>query len=287
MPYSEDTTIFSGHNPTWCPGCGDWAIIKGIKTALAAKGLTPSDVFVSFDIGCSGNTNDFLNAYAVHGLHGRAMPTAIGAKIANHDLEVIVIGGDGGSYGEGGNHFLHACRGNHDLTQIVHDNNVYGLTTGQVAPTAETGYKSKSTPEGIIEQPVNPLALAISQGATFVAQTFAGNFDHLQETLKKAFEHKGYSLVNILQPCVTFNKIDTYTYYIEKSYVLGPEHDPSNYDMAMQRAHEILFEKFPLGVLWDVQRPVFHEQLTSYPLDKTLLQRDRFTDYESLMKYYE
>lgn len=284
MPYNED---FSGHNPTWCPGCGDWAIILGIKKALTAKGLTPSDLFVSFDIGCSGNMNDFLNAYAVHGLHGRAMPTAIGFKIANHKMKTIVVGGDGGQYGEGGNHFLHACRGNHDLTHIVHDNNVYGLTTGQVAPTAETGYKSKSTPEGIIEQPVNPLALAISQGATFVAQTFAGNFDHLQDTLRKALDHKGYALINILQPCVTFNKVDTYTYYLERAYVLGEDHDPSNYDMAMQRAHEILFEKFPLGVLYNNPRPVFHEQLPGHNPDTTLLERERFTDFSSLTRYFE
>lgn len=287
MPYSESTDIFSGQNPTWCPGCGDWAIFLGIKKTLAAKGLTPSDIFVSFDIGCSGNMNDFLNAYAVHGLHGRSMPTAIGAKIANPELQVFVIGGDGGSYGEGGNHFIHACRGNHDLTMLVHDNNVYGLTTGQVAPTAETGYKSKSTPQGIIEQPVNPLALAISQGATFVAQTFAGNFDHLQETLKKAIEHKGFSLVNILQPCVTFNKIDTYTYYIEKSYILEKEHDPSDYHAAMRKAYEILEERFPLGVIYETHRPVFHEQLASYPAETSLIKRERFTDFESLTRAFE
>lgn len=284
MPYNED---FSGNNPTWCPGCGDWAIILGIKKALSAQGLTPSDVMVSFDIGCSGNMNDFLNAYAVHGLHGRAMPTAIGAKIANPKMKVLVIGGDGGQYGEGGNHFLHAARGNHDLTMIIHDNNVYGLTTGQSAPTAETGYKSKSTPEGIIEQPVNPLALAISQGATFVAQSFAGNFEHLQTTLRKALDHKGFSLINILQPCVTFNKIDTYSYYIQKAYVLEDSHDPTDFNQAMAKANEILFEKFPLGVLWNKPRPVFHEQLPSYPVESSLLERERYTDFAALSKFFE
>lgn len=284
MPYSED---FNGQNPTWCPGCGDWAIHLAIKKTLAAQGLTPSDVFVSFDIGCSGNMNDFLNAYAVHGLHGRSVPTAIGAKIANHKLQVIVIGGDGGSYGEGGNHFLHAVRGNHDITMLVHDNNVYGLTTGQVAPTAETGYKSKSTPEGIIEQPVNPLALAISQGATFVAQTFAGNFDHMQEIMQKAIQHKGFSLVNILQPCVTFNKIDTYSYYLEKSYLIGADHNPSDYHAAMRLASEILEERFPLGVLYQIAKPVFHEQLPGFPLNSSLRERPRFTDFEKLVRAFE
>lgn len=279
MPYSED---FSGKTPTWCPGCGDWAIALAIKKALATKGYTPSDIFVVFDIGCSGNMNDFLKAYAFHGLHGRSVPAAVGAKLANHAMPVFVIGGDGGLYGEGGNHFLHACRGNHDITMIVHDNNVYGLTTGQVAPTAEEGYISKSTPEGIIEQPVNPMALAISQGASFVAQSFAGNFDHLQETLQKAINHKGFSLINILQPCVTFNQIDTYSYYIDRAYVLESEYDPTDYHAAMQRSREILHEKFPLGVLYQVERPVYHESIPYRSIDTPLTKADRFTDIESL-----
>lgn len=282
MPYNED---FSGKTPTWCPGCGDWAIGLAIKKALSAKGHTPSDIFVVFDIGCSGNMNDFLNAYAIHGLHGRSVPAAIGAKIANSDMPVFVIGGDGGLYGEGGNHFLHACRGNHDITMIVHDNNVYGLTTGQVAPTAEQGYKSKSTPEGIIELPVNPLALAISQGATFVAQSFAGNMTHLQETLSKAIDHKGFSLINILQPCVTFNRIDTYSYYLERAYILE-DHNPEDYDAAMKKAREIMFESFPLGVLYEVHRPVFHELLTQIPQYSTLIKRDRYDNLSPILDQF-
>lgn len=284
MPYHED---FSGTNPTWCPGCGDWAIILAIKKALAAKGYTPSDVMVVFDIGCSGNMNDFLNAYGFHGLHGRSLPAAIGAKIANHKMPVFVIGGDGGLYGEGGNHFLHACRGNHDITMIVHDNNVYGLTTGQVAPTAEQGYKSKSTPAGIIEQAVNPMAIAISQGASFVAQTFAGNFDHLQETMRHAIDHKGFSLINILQPCVTFNKIDTYSYYLERAYVLEEEYDKTNYHAAMAKTREVIEEKFPLGVIYEVDTPVFHEKLENFPLDSSLVTRPRFTDYDAVTRIFE
>lgn len=284
MPYNED---FSGHTPTWCPGCGDWAIVLAIKKALSAKGLTPSDLFVTFDIGCSGNMNDFLNAYAFHGLHGRSIPAAVGAKIANHTMPVFVIGGDGALYGEGGNHFLHAARGNHDITVIVHDNNVYGLTTGQVAPTAETGYKSKSTPEGIIEQPINPMAVAISQGASFVAQSFSGNFHHLQETLQQAIDHKGFSLINILQPCVTFNKIDTYSYYLERAYVLDESHDKTDYHAAMAKTREVIEEKFPLGVLYQVDKPVFHEKITNYPLESSLRHRERFTDFETIMAGFE
>jgi 2-oxoglutarate ferredoxin oxidoreductase subunit beta len=165
---------FSGYQPTWCPGCGNWGISVAIKSALVKAGLSPSQIFVSFGIGCSGNMNDFLNAYASHGLHGRALPVAIGVKLANHTMKTIVVAGDGDFYGEGGNHFLHACRGNHDITVILHDNRVYGLTTGQTAPTGAKGYKSKSTPLGIVEVPLDPIALAVTQGATFVAQAFAG-----------------------------------------------------------------------------------------------------------------
>ena len=188
---------FEGFTPTWCPGCGDWGINNAIKKSFVANGLQPSDLCIVFGIGCSGNMNDFLNAYAFHGLHGRAMPVAVGIKLANHNLPVLVIAGDGDTYGEGGNHVMHAARGNHDITLIVHDNSVYGLTTGQVAPTALHGAKGKSTPAGMIEQSISPLSLMISQGATFVAQSFAGNVSHMSEMITKAMAHKGFSIVNI------------------------------------------------------------------------------------------
>jgi len=270
---------FDGYAPTWCPGCGDWGIRVGIKAALEQLTLDPSQVFLSFDIGCSGNMNDFLNGYATHGLHGRAIPTAIGMKIANHKMTTIVIGGDGGIYGEGGNHFLHACRGNHDITVIVHDNMVYGLTTGQVAPTAGKGYKSKSTPHGIIEVPVNPLALAITQGATFVSQSFAGDARTTIDVIKKAVNHKGFSLVNILQPCVTFNKINTYQYYLKNTYHLEDSHDPSNLGKAVEKSLEVNNGKFPIGVLYQTERPPFHEELEQ--LESPLVARPRFSDFSS------
>src|SRR3989344_975512 len=256
-----DNLGFDGYAPTWCPGCGDWGIRVGIKGALEQLKLDPSQVFISFDIGCSGNMNDFLNAYDMHGLHGRAIPSAIGMKVANHNMDTIVIGGDGGIYGEGGNHFLHACRGNHDMTVIVHDNMVYGLTTGQVAQTAKKGYKSKSTPNGIIEVPVNALALAITQGATFVAQGFAGDARGLTEILKGAITHKGFSLVNILQPCVTFNKVNTYQYYLQRVYQLDEKHDATDIRVAMERSMDILEEKYPIGILYQTERAAYHEQI--------------------------
>ena len=279
------TLTFDGYTPTWCPGCGDWGIRIGIKTAFTQLGLDPSKVLLGFDIGCSGNMNDFLNGYAMHTLHGRALATAIGMKMVRPDMTTVVIGGDGGTYGEGGNHFLHACRGNHDVTMIVHDNMVYGLTTGQVAPTAEQGYKSKSTPKGIIEVPVNPLALAITQGATFVAQGFAGDVRQVIELIKAGIQHKGFSLVNILQPCVTFNKVNTYHYYLEHTYKLEDSYDPSNMKQAVAKSLELHEEKFPLGIIYKVDRPANHEQWPQLQ-DGHLVGKPRFTEYEKLLKEF-
>lgn len=254
---------FTGYTPTWCAGCGNWGIGRSVMNALTESGHSPDAVSIMFDIGCSGNANDFINAYAMHTLHGRSIPCAIGAKIANSDMPVIVMGGDGSLYGEGGNHLLHVCRANHDITVIVHDNSVYGLTKGQASPMADQGYMTKtSPPEGTIETPINPLVLAITQGASFVAQTFAGNVPHLVQTIKNGIAHKGFSLVNVLQPCVTFNKVNTYGYYFQKSYQLK-DHDVTNLSAAIQLALQPeLEERFPLGTLFEVNKPAYHEQLS-------------------------
>lgn len=253
---------FTGYTPTWCAGCGNWGIGRSVMQALTESGLSPDGVCMMFDIGCSGNSNDFINAYAMHTLHGRSIPPAIGVKLANHNLPVLVMGGDGAIYGEGGNHLLHACRANHDITVIVHDNSVYGLTKGQASPMANKGYKTKtSPPDGTIETPINPLTLAITQGATFVAQTFAGNVPHLQQTIKNGLAHKGFSLINVLQPCVTFNKINTYGYYFQKSYQIK-DHDPANLQAALTLALQPdLEERFPLGTLYEIDKPAYHEQV--------------------------
>jgi len=273
---------FTGYAPTWCPGCGDWGIGIAIKSALVQLGLSPSEVGVVFGIGCSGNMNDFLNAYAIHGLHGRAIPTAIGYKLANHKMPVIVVAGDGDCYGEGGNHFLHACRGNHDITVIVHDNRVYGLTTGQVAPTAMKGAVSKSTPYGLIETPLDPLALALTQGASFIAQSFAGDAPHMISTIKSAINHKGFSLVNILQPCVTFNKINGYQYYRERVYTLT-DNKKDDKNQAMKIIQDIGKEKYPIGIIYQNQKAAYHEQLQQL-LNNPLVKHERYLDFELLEK---
>lgn len=274
---------FSGYNPTWCPGCGDFGIGISIKQAFVQLGYDPSSLAVVFGIGCSGNMNDFLNAYAIHSLHGRSIPNAIGIKLANHKLPVVAIVGDGDCYGEGGNHLLHAARGNHDITVIVHDNGVYGLTTGQVAPTAEKGFKSKSTPAGIIEVPINPLSFAITSGATFVAQSFAGDAAHLTSMIKAGIAHKGFSVVNVLQPCVTFNKVNTYQYYLKHIYKLGSDYSPSDFRTAVAKSLEMGEEKFPLGVIYETQRPAYHEQVAALQ-EEVLAKKNRFTDFDKIIK---
>jgi len=252
---------FGGYFPTWCPGCGNFGIWAALKSAFTKLTFTPENFSIVYGIGCSGNMNDFLWATSFHALHGRALPTAIGIKLANHKLPVVVIVGDGDCYGEGGNHLLHAARGNHDITVIVHDNRVYGLTTGQVAPTALKGFKAKSTPSGIIEVPINPIALAVSQGSTFVAQGFSGDMAHLTDLLIAGVKHKGFSLVNIFQPCVTFNQQTTYAWYRERVYKLTSDnHDSSNVGGALEKSLE-LEAKIPLGIIYQTQRPVYTDSL--------------------------
>ena len=276
---------FTGYTPTWCPGCGDWGIGVAIKTALTQMGYNPSNVMAFFDIGCSGNMNDFLNVYAMHTLHGRAITNAIGAKLGNHTMPVVVIGGDGGLYGEGGNHMIHACRGNHDITVIVHDNSVYGLTKGQVAPTALHGAKSNSTPSGIIEVPVNPLTLTLTQGATFVAQSFAGNVPHIISMIKAGMQHKGFSLINILQPCVTFNKVNTYQYYLKRTYHIPATHKSDDFGEALHVASEMNGERYPLGIIYQTHRLAFHEQLPQLG-SESLIARKKMEGFEQLISQY-
>ncbi|MEK7633676.1 MAG: 2-oxoacid:ferredoxin oxidoreductase subunit beta [Patescibacteria group bacterium] len=276
---------FSGYDPTWCPGCGDWGIGVAIKQALIQLGLNPSSVAAVFGIGCSGNMNDFLNVYAIHSLHGRALPNAIGIKLANHKLPVIAIVGDGDCYGEGGNHLIHACRGNHDITVITHDNRVYGLTTGQVAPTGQKGFKSKSTPSGVIEIPINPLSLSITSGATFVAQSFAGDVLHTASMIKAGIKHKGFSLINILQPCVTFNKVNTYQYYQQRVYKLDENYKKNNLKTAVEKSLETNEEKFPLGVIYQVEKPSYTDQISQLKKE-TLVNKKRFVDFEKITKLF-
>jgi 2-oxoglutarate ferredoxin oxidoreductase subunit beta len=248
-------------SPTWCPGCGNYSIWNELKRALDELKIPQEKILIVYGIGCSGNMYNTVNTYAWHSLHGRAVPTAIGAKLANKDLKVIVVAGDGDAMGEGMGHFIHALRGNVDITYLVHENKVYGLTTGQTAPTSDHGFVSRSTPEGVIEIPANPISLAVTAGGSFVARGYAGRPQQLRELIKSAIEHRGFSFVDILQPCVTFNKVNTYQSYNEKVYDLAETgHNQLDWQAAITKAHE-WGEKIPLGVFYRDTREAYEDDL--------------------------
>jgi len=223
--------------PDWCPGCGDFGLLNSVQKALAELGKKPHEVVCVSGIGCSSNFPGYLNAYGMHTLHGRALAVATGVKLANHELTVLVTGGDGDGYGIGGNHFVHTARRNVDLTYLVMNNQIYGLTTGQISPSSNVGMKTKSTPFGNIERPVHPTAAAIINGATFVARGFSGHGKHLVSIIKQAIEHKGFSHVDVFSPCVTFNHDNTYDFFRERVKQLEESgHDPSDWKSACEKA---------------------------------------------------
>ena len=224
-------------DPDWCPGCGDFGVLSCVQKACAELGLRPYEILTVSGIGCSSNFPGYFNAYGMHTLHGRALAVATGAQLANHELTVIVTGGDGDGYGIGGNHFTHTARRNVDLTYIVMNNQIYGLTTGQVSPTSCQGMKTKSTPFGSVERPVNPITAAIMNGATFVARGFSGHGKHLIELMQKAIQHKGFALIDIFSPCATYNHDNDYPFFRERIKKLEDEgHDPSDWKSACEKA---------------------------------------------------
>jgi 2-oxoglutarate ferredoxin oxidoreductase subunit beta len=224
--------------PTWCPGCGNFGMWRAMKQALARLGLEHHEFAVVYGIGCHGNGADFLRCQSLHALHGRALPPAQGIALTNPDIKVLVESGDGDGYGIGLGHFVHACRRNVDLTYVSHNNQIYGLTTGQVSPTSEHHMKTISTPSGVLEWPVNPTGLAIAQGATFVARGFAGDIDQLEDLIVQAVEHRGFAVVDVFQPCVTFNKINTFGWFRDRVYKLEEEdgYDPSDKQAAFAKS---------------------------------------------------
>ncbi|AZS16033.1 2-oxoacid:ferredoxin oxidoreductase subunit beta [Paenibacillus lutimineralis] len=221
--------------PNWCPGCGDFSVQAAIQRAAANVGLEPESLAVISGIGCSGRISGYINAYGLHGIHGRALPIAQGVKLANRDLTVIASGGDGDGFAIGIGHTIHAIRRNINMTYIVMDNQIYGLTKGQTSPRSSEGFKTKSTPEGSIESTLSPLELAISAGATFVAQSFSSDLKQLTSLIEQGIQHEGFSLINVFSPCVTFNKVNTYDWFKEHITNLDtmPDYDPSNRTLAM------------------------------------------------------
>jgi 2-oxoglutarate ferredoxin oxidoreductase subunit beta len=239
--------------PDWCPGCGDFGVLTAIKQALVELNIRPHEAMVISGIGCSSNLPGYVSTYGMHTLHGRALSVATGAQMANHELKIIVTGGDGDGYGIGGNHFIHTMRRNVDVTYIVMNNQIYGLTTGQLSPTSVKGMATKSTPFGSVENPINPIPLAIAAGATYVARGYTGQVKHLVELIKGGIEHKGFALIDAFSPCVTFNLENSHDFFKQKTYKLEDiKHDPTDFAAAMKYGYQ-WDDKIPIGLFWKRQ----------------------------------
>lgn len=250
----------------WCPGCGDFQILKSVEKAIAALGRKPHETLLVSGIGQAAKLPHYVRVNGFNGLHGRALPAAFGAKVANEALDVIVASGDGDLYGEGGNHFIHTVRRNIDITVVAHNNGVYGLTKGQASPTADMGFVSPTQPHGVIMTPLNPVTLAISLGAAFVARGFSKDIDFTAALIVEAVKTPGFALIDVLQPCVSFNKVNTYQWYGERSYKLDATHDPADMGAALAKAAE-WGERIPLGVLYKNPRATYmdHQRAPGAP----------------------
>ncbi|MHC4432618.1 MAG: thiamine pyrophosphate-dependent enzyme [Planctomycetota bacterium] len=282
-----DTQIFDMGEVdiAWCPGCGNFSILKILKGTLAELAIEPTNLVLVSGIGQAAKIPHYLKSNLFNGLHGRALPAATAIKAANPALTVIAESGDGDMYGEGGNHFLHTIRRNPDITNIVHDNMVYGLTKGQASPTSRIGFKTPVQVAGVFLEPFNPLAFAIALKASFVARAFAGDAEQTKEILKRAIEHKGYALVDIFQPCPSFNRFNTNDWFKEHTYYLEDSHDPADRNEAFKRATEE--DRFPLGILYiNNGKRTFEDNVGVYENDRRPLY-ERKPDFERLHKLIE
>src|SRR2546428_4040386 len=237
-------------DPDWCPGCGDFGVLAALKQAIVELGLQPHEVLTVSGIGCSSNLPGYLSTYGMHTLHGRALAVATGAQLANHELKIVVTGGDGDGYGIGGNHFVHSMRRNIDLTYIVMNNQIYGLTTGQISPTSTKGMKTKSTPTGSVENPIFPVSLAIAAGATYVARGYTGQAKHVVDLINGGIPHKGVAVIDAFSPCVTFNLDNSHEFFKHRTKKLEDMgHDPTDFAGAIQKSYE-WGDEIPIGLFW-------------------------------------
>lgn len=265
MSTAED---FKGQTPAWCPGCGNFGILRTFKEAVAEMGLEPHQFTIVSGIGQASKFPHYLKCNTFNGLHGRTLPVSTGIRLSNHDMPVIAVAGDGDCYGEGGNHLIHAIRRNINVKLFVHDNQIYGLTKGQASPTSMEGMVTKAQPFGVLSEQLNPMALAVSLDCSFVARGYAGDARHLKELIKEAMNHKGFSLVDIFQPCVTFNKINTFEWYRKRVYHIEPGYNPEDRVEAFKKALEG-GDRIPIGVIYRNRRPILEERvpvITERPL---------------------
>jgi len=248
-------------HPAWCPGCGNFSILKALDRAIETAGIDRRKLVLVSGIGQAAKLPHYTRANVFNGLHGRALPAATGIKLANHELEVVITSGDGDMYGEGGNHFIHAIRRNIGVKAFVHNNQVYGLTKGQASPTSDLGFVTKVQTHGVISLPLNPLALAIVEDCSFVARSFSGDEQHLHEMMLAALQHRGgFALLDILQPCVSFNRTNTFKWYKDRVRPVEGAHDPFDRKAALELAMK-WGEEIPIGVLYRSKRPSFESQL--------------------------
>ena len=244
----------------WCPGCGNFGILAAMQDALAAMDLAPRKILLVSGIGQAAKTPHFMRCNFFHALHGRALPVATGARVANHDLTILVNTGDGDCYGEGGNHFMHAIRRNLDVTVLVHNNRVYGLTKGQASPTSESGMQTKLQPGGVISDPFNPLAVALALGCGFVARAFSNDIERLSGLIQAGIRHRGFALIDILQPCVSFNNVNTHQWYKRRINDIAESHDTTDLEAAFRLARK-WDDDIPVGLFYEQQRPTFTDRI--------------------------
>jgi len=257
MPTLED---YKGQIPAWCPGCGNFGILRAFKEAVVELGIEPYQFTIISGIGQASKFPHYLRCNTFNGLHGRTLPVATGIKLSNHEMLVIAVAGDGDCYGEGGNHLIHAMRRNINVKLFVHDNQIYGLTKGQASPTSMEGMITKAQPFGAFLEQLNPIAMAVALDCSFVARGFAGEIEHLKGLIKEAIDHKGFSLVDIFQPCVTFNKINTYEWYKQRVYHIEPEYNSEERIEAFKRALK-WGDRIPIGIIYRNHRPIFEEKI--------------------------
>jgi len=282
MPTLED---YRGQKTTWCPGCGNFGILKAFKDAMVELGIEPHQVTVVSGIGQAGKFPHYIKCNTFNGLHGRTLPVATGMKLSNHEMLVIAVAGDGDCYGEGGNHLIHAIRRNVNVKLFVHNNQIYGLTKGQASPTSMEGMITKNQPFGVFSEQLNPIVLAVALDCSFVARGFAGDPVHLKGLMKEAINHRGFALVDILQPCVTFNKVNTYEWYRQRVYPVEPEYNPEDKMEAFKKALE-WGERIPIGILYRNQRLTLEERIPTIK-DKPLVKQSfEFSRVEATMKEF-
>ncbi len=253
--------------PTWCPGCGDFTILSSLKNAISEAGLEQHNTVICSGIGCGSKAPHYVKTYGLESLHGRGIACATGVRLANNKLNVIVVAGDGDTYGIGCNHFMHTMRRNLNMTFVIQDNAIYGLTKGQTSPTSRQGFKSNSTPSGVLEEPVNPITWAIIGGATYVARGYAMDIVHLKDLIVGALKHKGIAVVDVLQPCVTYNKINTAEWYKQRVYHIE-KHDTSNKEAAIKLGNQ-WGDKIPIGLFYKENKPTYEDgipQMAEKPL---------------------